>query len=117
VVGWFGKRGRASPRELPPQKITTSNWGASAAPAMAPADRDGISRVFPKELFTGEIGAFLQSVGISADAWGNIAQTAETFAALDARFRNKLDGFVDRANRVLGNGLRVKPLLLMPETV
>jgi hypothetical protein len=117
LVGWFGKRGRASPQDLPPQKITTSNWGASAAPAMAPADSDGISRVFSKELFTGEIGDFLRSAGFSPDQPGNIAQTAETFATMEAHFRDDLEGFVDRMNRLLGNGLRVKPLLLVPETI
>jgi hypothetical protein len=84
---------------------------------MAPADSDGISRVFSKELFTGEIGALLRSAGYSPDMVGNIAQTAETFATLDARFRDGLEGFVDRTNRLLSNGLRVKPLLLVPETV
>ena len=117
MVGWFGRRGRESPQDLPPQKITRSNWGPSAAPAMAPADSDGISRVFSKELFTGEIGALLRSAGFSPDMPGNIAQTAETFATLDARFRNGLDGFVARTNRLLGNGSGVKPLLLVPETV
>jgi hypothetical protein len=37
LVDWFGKRGQQSPQDLPPQKITTSNWGPSAAPGMAPA--------------------------------------------------------------------------------
>lgn len=117
----FGKRARppenVPPQNLPPQKITTSNWGAAAAPAMAPADSDGISRVFSKELFQGEIGDFLRSAGFSPDAPGNIAQTAETFATMDARVRDKLAHFTDRANRVMKNGWSVKPLLLVPETV
>lgn len=117
MVGWFGKRGQGSPQDLPPQKITMSNWGASAAPGMAAADTDGISRIFSKELFKGDIGDFLQSVGFSPDAVGNIAWTAETFAALDARFRERLEDFVDRTDRVLGDGLSVRPLLLVPETV
>jgi hypothetical protein len=117
LVGWFGKRGQQSPQDLPPQKITTSNWGPSAAPGMMPADTDGISRIFSKELFTGERGDVLRSLGFSPDALGNIAQTADTFATLDARFRDELEGFVDRADRVLGDGLSVRPLLLVPETV
>jgi hypothetical protein len=117
LIGWFGKRGRGSPQDLPPQKITTSNWGASAAPQMAPADNDGISRVFSKELFQGEIGDLLRSAGFSPDMHGNIAQTAETFGTMDARFRDHLARFVDRTNRLLDNGLSVKPLLLVPETV
>ena len=113
----FGKRGQGSPQGLPPQKITTSNWGASAAPGMAPADSDGISRVFPKELFEGEMGEFLRSAGFSPDAPGNIAQTADTFATMEARFRDELEAFVDKADRAIGNGLSVRPLLLVPETV
>lgn len=117
MVGWFGKRGRA-PQELPPQKITKSNWGASTAPAMAPADGDGISRVFSKELFQGETGDFLRSMGFAPDMLGNIAPTAETFTTLDARFKKSLERFAESANRVLlKNGLSVKPLLLVPETI
>ncbi len=117
MVGSFGKRGLGSPEGLPPQKITTSNWGPSAAPAMAPADTDGISRLFPKEVFTGETGDFLRSMGFSPDAVGNVAWTAETFATLDARYRERLEAFVDKADRVLGDSLSVRPLLLVPETV
>lgn len=123
MAGWFGKRGQGSPQglgspqDLPPQRITTSNWGPAAAPQMAPADGDGISRLFSKELFTGEIGEFLRSMGFSPDALGNIAQTADTFATMEARCREALEGFVDRADRVLGDGLSVRPLLLVPETV
>jgi hypothetical protein len=84
---------------------------------MAPADTDGISRLFPKEVFTGETGEFLRSMGMSPDAVGNIAWTAETFATLDARFRDRLESFVDKADRVLGDGLSVRPLFLVPETV
>jgi hypothetical protein len=76
MVRSFGKRNAGNSGNLPPQKITTSNWGPSAAPQMAPADSDGISRIFSKELFQGEIGAFLRSAGFSPDAPGNIAQTA-----------------------------------------
>jgi hypothetical protein len=76
-----------------------------------------LSRVFSKGLFKAEIGDMLRSVGITPDAPGNIAQTADTFAEMDARFRDKLERFVDRANRALSNGLIIKPLLLMPETV
>jgi hypothetical protein len=117
LVGWFGKRGQGDPQDLPPQKITTSNWGPSAAPGMLPADSDGISRVFSKELFTGEIGDFLRSAGFSPDAPGNIAQTADTFATLDARYRDELEAFVEKADGALGNRLSVRPLLLVPETV
>ena len=118
MVGWFGKRGQASSQALPPQKITKSNWGASAAPAMTPADSDGVSRVFSKELFEGEVGAFLRSAGFSPDMPGNILPTAETFATLEARYRNELDAFVESANRVIQkNGVSVKPILLIPETV
>jgi len=122
-VAGFGKRGQGipqglgSPRDLPPQKITTSNWGPSAAPGMMPADGDGISRLFSKELFAGERGEFLRSMGFSPDAPGNIAQTADTFATMDARYREALEGFVDRTDRVLGDGLGVRPLFLVPETV
>lgn len=77
---------------------------------------DHVSRLISKELFQGEIGAFLQSVGLSPDTPCNIAQTAETFATMDARYRENLAGFVDRINRHV-NGLRIKPLFLMPETV
>lgn len=77
---------------------------------------DHVSRLISKELFQGEIGAFLQSVGLSPDTPCNIAQTAETFATTDARYRENLAGFVDRINRHV-NGLRIKPLFLMPETV
>ena len=117
MVGWFGKRGQQSPRDLPPQKITTSNWGPSAAPGMMPADSDGISRIFSKELFTGERGAVLRSLGFSPDAPGNIAWTAETFATLDARSKERLEAFVEKADRALGDNLSVRPLLLVPETV
>ena len=117
MAGWFGKRGGGSPQGLPPQKITTSNWGPSAAPGMMPADTDGISRLFSKELFEGERGAFLRSMGFSPDAPGNIAQTAETFATLDARYRDRLEAFVEKADRALGDGLSVRPLFLVPETV
>src|SRR5690349_2754411 len=117
VVGWFGKRGQGSPQDLPPQKITTSNWGPSAAPGMMPPDADGISRLFSKELFTGERGEFLKSLGFSPDAVGNIAWTADTFATLDARQREKLEAFVDKAESSLGDGMSVRPLLLVPETV
>ena len=81
----FGKRGQGSPQGLPPQKITTSNWGASAAPGMAPADSDGISRVFPKELFEGEMGEFLRSAGFSPDAPGNMMPPAEGAAPISSR--------------------------------
>ncbi|MCP4617948.1 MAG: hypothetical protein GY844_16135 [Bradyrhizobium sp.] len=84
---------------------------------MAPADTDGISRLFPKEVFTGETGDFLRSMGFSPDAVGNVAWTAETFATLDARYRERLEAFVDKADRVLGDSLSVRPLLLVPETV
>jgi hypothetical protein len=117
LVGSFGKRGAGSPQDLPPQKITTSNWGPSAAPGMMPADSDGISRLFSKELFTGKRREFLRSMGFSPDAPGNIAQTADTFATLEARYREKLEAFVDKADRALGDGLSVRPLLLVPETV
>ena len=117
MVGSFGKRGLASPQDLPPQKITKSNWGPSAAPGMAPADTDGISRLFSKEVFASEVGDFLQSMGFSPDALGNIAWTAETFATLDARYREKLERFIEKADRVLGDDLSVRPLFLVPETV
>jgi len=68
-------------------------------------------------LFTGEIGDFLRSAGFSPDAPGNIAQTAETFATMEARARDELEAFVERADGALGNGLSVRPLLLVPETV
>ncbi len=58
----------------------------------------------------------MQSVGLSPDTPCNIAQTAETFATMDARYRENLAGFVGRINRHV-NGLRIKPLFLMPETV
>jgi len=117
LVGWFGKRGQGSPEGLPPQKITTSNWGPSAAPGMMPADGDGISRLFSKELFTGERGEFLRSMGFSPDALGNIAQTAETFATMEARYRDEMEAFVEKADAALGDGLSVRPLLLVPETL
>jgi hypothetical protein len=117
LAGWFGKRGQESPQDLPPQKITTSNWGPSAAPGMMPADSDGISRIFSKELFTGERGAVLRSLGFSPDAPGNIAQTADTFATMEARARDQLEAFVEKADDALGNGMSVRPLLLVPETV
>jgi hypothetical protein len=123
VAGWFGKRGQGSPQglgspqDLPPQKITSSNWGPAAAPQMAPADTDGVSRIFSKELFTGERGEFLRSMGFSPDALGNIAQTADTFATLEARYRDRLEAFVEKADAALGDGLSVRPLLLVPETV
>jgi hypothetical protein len=117
LVGWFGKRGQESPQDLPPQKITTSNWGPSAAPGMMPADSDGISRIFSKELFTGERGEVLRSLGFSPDAPGNIAQTADTFATMEARARDQLEAFVEKADGALGNGMSVRPLLLVPETV
>ena len=117
MVDWFGKRGQGSPQGLPPQKITTSNWAPSAAPGMMPADSDGISRLFSKELFTGERGEFLRSAGFSPDAPGNIAQTADTFATMEARASDELEAFVEKADRALGNGLSVRPLLLVPETV
>jgi hypothetical protein len=123
VAGWFGKRGQGSPQglgspqDLPPQRITTSNWGPAAAPQMAPADTDGISRIFSKELFEGERGAFLRSMGFSPDASRNIAQTADTFATMEARCRDRLEAFVEKAGTTLGDGLSVRPLLLVPETV
>jgi hypothetical protein len=113
----FGKRGCGSPQDLPPQKITTSNWGPSAAPAMAPTDPDGVSRMLPLEVFKGKTGEFLRSFGLSPDMPRNIAQTEDTFATLDARHRDNLERFVDTTNRHLKNGLCVKPLLLLPETV
>ena len=117
MVGSFGKRGLGSPQDLPPQKITTSNWGPSAAPGMMPADSDGISRIFSKELFTGERGEVLRSLGFSPDAPGNIAQTADTFATMEACARDQLEAFVEKADGALGNGMGVRPLLLVPETV
>jgi hypothetical protein len=114
VLVEFGKRGRGT---LPPQKITTSNWGPTAAPAMAPTDRDGISRMFPREVFEGKTGEFLRSLGLSPDMPRNIAQTEDTFATLDARHRSNLENFVDTINRPLEKGFRVKPFLLLPETV
>ena len=113
----FGKRGRGSVQDLPPQTITTSNWGPSAAPAMAPTDPDGISRVVPLAAFEGKTGEFLRSVGASPDAPGNIAQTEDTFATLDARHRSNLERFVDTTNRGWNQGFFVKPFLLLPETV
>jgi hypothetical protein len=119
----FGKRGGGSSQDLspqktlPPQKITTSNWGPSAAPAMAPTDRDGISRMFPLEVFEGKTGEFLRSLGLSSDMPRNIAQTEDTFATLDARHRDNLERFVDATNRRWKQSLCVKPLLLLPETV
>jgi hypothetical protein len=60
----------------------------------------------------------LRSAGFSPDMPGNIAQTADTFATLEARSRDHLARFVDRVNRLLSkNGLRVKPLILVPETI
>ena len=117
MVGSFGKRGLGGPQDLPPQKITTSNWGPAAAPGMMPADSDGISRIFSKELFTGERGEVLRSLGFSPDAPGNIAQTADTFATMEARARDQLETFVEKADGALGNGMSVRPLLLVPETV
>lgn len=123
MAGWFGKRGQGSPQglgspqDLPPQRITTSNWGPAAAPQMAPADTDGISRIFSKELFEGERGQFLRRMGFSPDALGNIAQTADTFATMEARCRDRLEAFVEKAGVALGNGLSVTPLFLVPETV
>lgn len=84
---------------------------------MAPADTDGISRIFSKELFTGERGEFLRSMGFSPDALGNIAQTADTFATMEARYRDRLEAFVEGAGAIIGDGLSVRPLLLVPETV
>jgi hypothetical protein len=117
VAGWFGKRGQGSPQGLPPQRITGSNWGPSAAPQMAPVDGDGIARIFSKELFEGERGEFLRRMGFSPDAPGNIAQTADTFATMEARCRDRLEAFVEKAEAALGGGLSVRPLLLVPETV
>jgi hypothetical protein len=120
MFGPFGKRNRISSESLPSQKITRSNWGANKAPAMAPADSDGVSRVFSKELFQGEIGDLLRTAGFSPDMAANIAPTEQTFAAMERRFRDDLARFVDRANRVLGKvgkGVFVKPLLLAPESI
>jgi hypothetical protein len=113
----FGKRGRGIPQDLPPQKITTSNWSPSAAPAMAPTDADGISRMFPLEVYEGKTGEFLRSFGLSPDMPRNIAQTEDTFATLDARHRSNLERFVDTINRPLEKGFCVKPFFLLPETV
>lgn len=116
----FGKRTQIPAQKLPPQVVTTSNWGPSAAPQVAPTDADGISRIFPKELFTGEIGAFLHSVGLSPDMPGNIAQTDDTFRTLDVRARNTLAQFVnvlDKTNRRLSAGLGLKPFFLVPESM
>jgi hypothetical protein len=122
LAGWFGKRGGSpqglgSPQDLPPQQITTSHWGPAAAPQMAPADTDGISRIFSKELFEGERGEFLRRMGFSPDAPRNIAQTADTFATMEARCRDRLEVFVEKASVALGDGLSVTPLFLVPETV
>lgn len=122
MAGWFGKRGASpqglgSPQDLPQQRITTSNWGPAAAPQMAPVDTDGISRIFSKELFAGERGEFLRSMGFSPDALGNIAQTADTFATMEARYRDRLEAFVERSGAIIGDGLSVRPLFLVPETV
>jgi hypothetical protein len=113
----FGKPGRGSPQALPPQKITTSNWGPSAAPAMAPTDPDGISRMFPLEVWEGKTGEFLRSFGLSPDMPRNIAQTENTFATLDARHKSNLERYVDMINRPLEKGLCLKPFFLLPETV
>ena len=117
MFGWLVKRGRVTSDNLPAQKTTTSNWGLSSAPHQGSTDADGISRFFSKELFEGEVGAALHSIGFSPDMAGNIAQTEDTFATINMRSRDKLARFVDGVDRQLPSGMRVKPHFLVPESI
>lgn len=90
------------------------------APVLPPhpgADADGVARVFPKELFEGENGAFLREMGFSPDAPANILPTQSSVQARSEAVQRELDVMVASVNNELGGTREVVPWAMVPWSV
>jgi hypothetical protein len=86
-VAVFGRR--------KPQSFTELKETMRPAP-----DADGVTRVFPKELWDDpKIGKFLQEVGFAPDDARNILPTAEDYIALFAAAKKRLEERTEAFNR------------------
>lgn len=77
-------------------------------------DDDGVSRIIPKAMFTGKMGAFLKKVGQSADDPSNLVLTQELLDARIDRRREQQDHFLKSWNAKLPTGCEVIPWAMIP---
>jgi len=94
----FGKR--ADPAE--PQPVPS-------------APGDGVTRVFPTEIFEGETGDFLRSMGYDPDAAGNVLDNGEPPVALLANDRAEFDNIIAKVEPQMG--FRLAPCPLLPTSL
>lgn len=90
---------------------------AASLPAHPGADADGVARVFPKELFQGETGAFLRELGFSPDDPANILPTQTAAQAKSDVLKRELDALVASVNDELGGVCTVLPWAMVPWSV
>ncbi|MEH2503676.1 hypothetical protein V1290_002487 [Bradyrhizobium sp. AZCC 1578] len=84
-------------------------------------DADGVTRVFPKELWDDpKIGRFLQEVGFAPDDARNILPTAQDYIALFAAAKKRLDERTEAFNREMTTRYgycRAAPFLVIDHTI
>ncbi|WP_305987127.1 hypothetical protein [Roseibium sp. MMSF_3544] len=93
---------------------------ATAKPTNIPRpspDPDGVTRLIPKEIFSGPHGNMLRELGLGPDDPSNLVPTQESIDAEFARRRAQQDQFLEKVNaRPLG-GAKVTPFAMLPWTV
>jgi hypothetical protein len=107
---FFGKRKNASSE--------AQTGGAQAAQWQAPPQQDERQRVFPAELWQGEMGDFLRQMGMNPDDEANFVQTGASIDARVARDRAKFETRLAELNRDVAQrsaGGSVLPFFLIPE--
>ena len=84
-------------------------------------DADGVTRVFPSELWDDpKIGKLLREVGFAPDDARNILPTAEDYIALFAAARQRLDERTETFNREMTTRYgycRAVPFLVIDHTI
>ncbi|KRR26946.1 hypothetical protein CQ14_30300 [Bradyrhizobium lablabi] len=84
-------------------------------------DADGVTRVFPKELWDDpKIGNFLREVGFASDDARNILPTADDYIALFAAAKKRLDERTEAFNRDMTaryGYCRAVPFLVIDHTI
>jgi hypothetical protein len=84
-------------------------------------DSDGVTRVFPKELWDDpKLGSFLREVGVTPDDPRNIRRTAEDYIALFAAAKKRLQERTETFNREMEERhgyCRAVPFLIIDDTI
>lgn len=89
---------------------------AQPLPTATP-DADGITRVFPKELWDGDAGDLLREVGMSPDDPGNVLPTQQSIQAEFDKQIGQQNAFIEKVNSDLGGRAKVIPFALLPFTL